>query len=275
MDIYMSILKSYTKFVESNNLTRKASIPIISSFETDGNPRISKIGGKFPYLENETIPECPKCHEIPMMVAQLYVPTLPDYIQRLFPESLQKSLVVLSVCPSCLGSEHYCIHTYDESQLDNLIYHDDVGEKWATPQYNMMRIFNFQPNSPQTYDAIDQQKQYLQFNAITGWKDTEMVPYASVDEVKNLMKGANIEPNNRVFLIAHEINMKNEISGNSYLGGWPHFCQEDQTPKGYQILLNLCESPAATLEWGNGGTAQLWIGINENEGKFKFTCSTH
>lgn len=272
----MKIMKEYSDFVKSNNLTRKASIPIISSFEDDCNPRISKFGGKFPYLPTETIKECPNCHQFPMMVAQLYVPTLPGYIQDLFPESLKHSLVVLSICPSCLGSEHYNISTYNETQLNDLIYHDDIGKQWSTPQFIQMRSFNFQPNSPQTYDEIDQQRQYFQFNTITGWKDTEMVPYASVDEVKNLLKESKIDSNsNRVFLVAHEMNMKNEISANSYLGGWPHFCKEDQTPENYRILLNLCESPAATLEWGNGGTAQIWIGINENEGKFKFTCSTH
>ena len=139
MDIYTKVMREYSDFVKSNNLTRKASIPIISSFEDDCNPRISKIGGKFPYLPDETIQECPKCKQFPMMVAQLYVPSLPLYIQDIFPKSLKQSLIVLSICPSCLGSDYYCVRTYDESQLDSLVYHDDVGKKWSTPQYIMSR----------------------------------------------------------------------------------------------------------------------------------------
>ncbi|OHT02771.1 hypothetical protein TRFO_30030 [Tritrichomonas foetus] len=275
MDLYEKIVSNYTNFITKYDLMRKAAVPITSDFEDDGNPRISKIGGKFPYLPNEEISLCNECHQFPMMVAQLYVPSLPDFIQVLFPSDFKNSLIVLSVCPSCLGSKCYNVKAYNESQLDDLEYHDDVGEKWSTPEFLNLRCFNFQPNSPQTYDLIDQKRQYFEFKTITNWNETMMAPYTSVGEVKSLLKKEKIEDNHRTFLAAHEINMKNEIAGNSYLGGWPCFCQEDQTPEGYKILLNLSESAAATLEWGNSGTAQLWIGVGGNSGKFKFTCSSH
>lgn len=271
----MQVMKKYNDFAAKYNLLRKASVPEISEIESDGNPRVSKFGGKFPYLPDETIPECTHCHQFPMMVAQLYVPSLPHFIQDLFPESQRQSLIVLSICPSCLGFNGYNVNVYSEDQLDQLIYHDDVGQKWATPEMNMMRICNFRPGSPHSLDELDQQKQFLRLTTVTSWRDAEMAPYSSVKEVKDLMEKEKIESNQRMFLAAHDINIKNCIAGHSYVGGWPHFTGDDQTPEHYKILLNITESEEATLEWGNGGTAQLWIGTDENAGKFKFTCWTN
>ena len=273
--LYDNIVSSFSEFVNSNNLMREASVPVISYFSDDCNPRSSKIGGKFPYLPNEEIPLCSSCKQFPMMALQLYVPSLPEFIIDLFPDDMKQSLVVLSICPSCLGSKGFNVRTYNDEQLDELVYHDDVGKEWSELPLIMQRSFNVGPNSPHTYSQFDMKKQYIQFASIQSWNDTMMAPYPSVDEVKKLMKANHIDTNNRSFLAAHSINMQNKISGCSYLGGWPCFCKKDLTPEGYKILFNFCESEACSLEWGNGGTAQLWIGTDENSGKFKFTCSSY
>lgn len=275
MEAYEEAVSFAKSFIDKHKLFLKCSIPIISEMEDDCNPRVSKFGGKFPYLEDEVIPKCHVCDQFPMMVVQLYVPSLPEYIQDLFPENYKKSLLVLGVCPECLGSNWYHIRVYSEDELDKLVYHEDEGKNWAKPEYHERRNFPRIPFSPQPYDAYDEQRQYFHLCTIVDWKDTEMVPYTSLKTVQDLLKKEGIDNNNRYFLVAHGINMQNNVSGNSYLGGWPHFCNGDQTPESYKILLNICESEAATLGWGDCGTAQIWIGFGKNEGKFKFTCSSH
>jgi hypothetical protein len=37
----------------------------------------------------------------------------------------------------------------------------------------------------------------------------------------------------------------------------------------------LCASDAATLEWGDAGTAQVWVGSDAHAGEFRFTCASH
>jgi hypothetical protein len=70
--------------------------------------------------------------------------------------------------------------------------------------------------------------------------------------------------------------MRAGVAAACYVAGWPRFCGDDQTPgDGWVLLLNLCESEIATLEWGDCGTAQLWVGVDEHEGEFRFTCSSH
>ncbi|KAH0792843.1 hypothetical protein GPJ56_003253 [Histomonas meleagridis] len=275
METYEKTVTQIKEFINKNNLYRKTAIPVISSVAEDENPRVSKFGGKYPYLPNETIQKCPVCEQFPMMAVQLYIPSLPEFVQQYFQEADRKSLLVLGICPECLGSNGYQIKIYGEGELDKLVYHDDHGKIWASPEYHERRHFPRIPFSPQPYDSFDEQRQYFQFCTIESWKETEMVPYTSLKQIQELIKSEGIESSNRYFLIAHGINMQNNVSGNSYLAGWPHFCESDQTPDGYQILLNMCESEAATLGWGDCGTAQIWVGTGSNAGKYLFTCSSH
>lgn len=275
MDTYEQAVSFTKSFISKHNLFLRCSTPVVSECEPDCNPRVSKFGGQFPYLDGESVPRCTVCDQFPMMAAQLYVPSLPAYVQELFPERERRSLLVLGICPECLGSHGYHIRSYAEDELDRLVYHADEGRDWARPEYHERRVFPRIPFSPQPYDAYDEQRQYFHHCTVVDWQDSEMVPYTSLRSVQELLKKEGIDNNNRYFLVAHSINMQNNVSGNTYLCGWPHFCDGDQTPEDFRILLNMCESEAATLGWGDCGTAQLWIGTGKNEGKYMFTCSSH
>lgn len=277
MDTYKKAESTYLKFVNDHDLRRKAAIPKIKEDGEDGNPRVTKFGGKYPHLPNEEIPGCSYClQDKLMMVVQLYINDLPEFIKSFFPLDKQDCLLVLGVCPQCMGSHGYHISTYYGDSIDQLEYSDDVGKEWSKESLNSSRCFPHMRASPfSVYDDSIARKQFFELNIIQEWIETEMVPYASNDCIKNLMSNDGIQPNQRMFLIANEINMRNNLTANIYLGGWPMFCEKDQTPENMKLLLNITESEAATLEWGNGGNAQIWMSTEENCGKFLFTCSSH
>jgi hypothetical protein len=277
MDEYGKVISSYQSFIAKYDLTRKAAYASISHAGTDGNPRISKFGGKYPRLPGEPVPQCSSCQQQLMMIAQLYLPSIPSYILESLPEDQRDKLLVLGVCPECMGSLGYDIRTYASSDLDALEYQDDVGEQWTHADMIYRRRFPRMLNSPQTYDAFDRQRQYMQLRLVSSWIDSEMVPYSSVASVRQKLEEENIPINQRIFIAAHDINLKHGVAATVYLGGWAHFCGgTDQTPgDDFVVLLNLSESEAASLEWGDAGTAQIWAGTGEHAGEFKFTVSSH
>lgn len=274
MEEYAKVIATFSSFIQKHDLVRKAAYPDISMFGEDCNPRSSKFGGKIPYLPSETCPHCSVCDQDMMMIAQLYLPSLPDFVTENLQEADREKLMVISVCPQCLGTHEYSIKLYSENELDNLVYHDDVGKAWGKPEMQYRRTINPMPNSPFTFDEFDLKKQVMSFAAVGEWKETEMVPYPCLDMVKELMREDGIEANQRMTFAAHEFNMNNSISAASYLGGWPKFYGSDLTPGDHwKIFLTLNESEATTLEWGECGLAQIWVGIGEESGKFKFVVS--
>jgi hypothetical protein len=276
MDEYSTLLSSFQSVISTHNLTRKAAYPTISHSSSDCNPRTTKFGGQYHLPPNASPPQCESCNQTMMMIAQLYIPSLPEFIQSQVPPSLQESLIVLAVCPECLGSSGYQIHIHENSILDNLVYHEDIGSQWSQPEFQYRRRFPRLPNSPQRFDAVDQRRQCMDLRVISGWTETEMVPHPSNSILKEKLEEAKIPMNQRIFLAAHDMNLRAGVAATCYVGGWPRFCGEDQTPgEDWVVLLNLCESDVATLEWGDCGTAQIWMGIREKEGEFKFTCSSH
>jgi hypothetical protein len=276
MDEYGKVVSGYRDFVVKHKLFRKAAYPNISYTGSDGNPRSTKFGGKYPLLPGEAAPKCPSCDQQLMMVVQVYIPSLPAFVQNALPQPQRDKLLVLGVCPECLGSTGYHIHVYGPADLDKLEYHDDIGENWSRPELLYRRRFPRIPNSPPNYDEVDRQRQFMRFALVGEWNETDMAPYTSVASVKQQLEEDHIPANQRIFIAAHDINMKNGLAATVYLGGWPHFCGQDQTPgDDYVVLLNICESEAATLEWGDAGTAQIWAGTGSHAGEFKFTCSSH
>lgn len=274
MEEYAKVIATFSGFIQKHSLVLKAAYPSVSMFSDDCNPRSSKFGGKIPYLPSEQCPHCSSCDENMMMIAQLYFPSLPDFITEELREEDRDKLLVISVCPRCLGTKEYNIKLYTPDELDSLVYHDDVGELWAKPEMQFRRLLNAIPNSPFTYDEFDMRKQVMSFSAIEEWKETEMVPYPSVDKIRDLMREDGIEPNQRMNFAAHEFNMKSCISAASYLGGWPKFYGKDLTPgEDWKILLTLSESEGASLEWGDCGLAQIWMGTGSEAGNFKFIVS--
>jgi hypothetical protein len=276
MDEYGNLLTSFEELITSHSLSRKAAYPTSSSNQTDGNPRTSKFGGKYPLLPNESVPKCLSCDQPLMMVIQLYLPSLPEFVRSQAPSQIQDSLIVLSVCPECLGSSGYRIDAHPSDVLDTLVYHEDVGPKWSEPEFQYRRRFVRFPNSPQPFDAVDQRRRKMELRVIGGWTETEMVPHLTNSELKEALEKAKMPVSSRISLAVHDINIRAGVAGNCYVGGWARFCGDDQTPgENWSLLCNLCESDMATLEWGDCGAAQVWIGVGENAGQFKFTCSTH
>jgi hypothetical protein len=276
MHEYSTLLSSFESVVAAHSLYRPAAYPILSPLNPDSDPRTTKFGGKYPLLPNTSPPKCPTCDQPLMMIVQLFVPTLPAFIQEQIPASLRDSLIVLAVCPECLGSSGYRIDVYDSDSLDDLVYHEDVGAQWSEPEFQYRRRFPRFPNSPQTFDAVDQRRQRMELRVVAGWTETEMVPHPSNAVLREKLEEANVELNSRVFLAVHDSHIRAGVAATCFVGGWPRFCGKDQTPgEDWVVLLNLCESEAATLEWGDCGTAQIWMGVGENAGQFKFTCSSH
>jgi hypothetical protein len=276
MDEYSQLLSSFRELVTKHNWLRKAAYPIVSYLLTDGNPRSTKFGGKYPLLPGESVPKCPSCDQTMMMIVQLFVPSLPEFVQTQFPSQSRDGLLVLGVCPECLGSSGHSIRVYSGAELDSLVYHDDVGEQWSQPEFQYRRRFPRIPNSPPEFDEVDRRRQFMRFCLVGGWTETEMVPYASSTVVKQRLQEEHQQLSQRTFIAAHDMNMKSGLGATCYIGGWPRFCSDDQSPgENFVLLFSLCESEAASLEWGDAGTAQIWMGINDRAGEFRFTCSSY
>ena len=276
MDEYAKVVSSFNAFVQKHNLTRKAAYPTLSQLADDCNPRQSKFGGKIPYLATEECPKCSSCDQSMMMIAQLFIPSLPEFVQSALAPEDRTKLLVLSVCPQCLGQHGSSIRLYSEDQLDSLVYHDDVGESWSKEDHQYARTVGRWFHSPHPFDAFEAQKRWMHFSAIDEWKVCDMVPYMSVEKVKQLLKEDGIEGGQRMTFAAHDFNIKSGVGATAYLGGWPRFCGPDLTPgDDWTLLLSMLESEAASLEWGDSGVAHLWAGTGENSGKFKFTLSSY
>jgi hypothetical protein len=275
MDEYTKVVSAFREFVTTHALARPAAYPRLTCLH-DCNPRTTKFGGKYPLLPAESSPACPRCDQPLMMVVQLYVPALPEFIRSQFPDDRRDQLIVVGVCPECLGSDGYRIAAYSGGDLDRLVYRDDVGEKWSRPPLLGLRRFPCIPNSPPVYDCVDERRQYMCFSGVDGWTETECVPDSSVAAVRKKLREEKFGPPERVLIASHDINMENGLAANCYVGGWPRFCGQDQSPgDDFVLLFSLCESEAATLEWGNSGTAQIWMGVAGKAGEFKFTCSSY
>jgi hypothetical protein len=107
-----------------------------------------------------------------MMIVQLFIPSLPDFIQAQFPSQSRDGLLVLGVCPECL--EH-SIRVYGGAELDSLVYHDDVGEQWLQPEFQYRRRFPWIPNSPPAFDGVDRRRQFMRFCLVGGWTEIRAV----------------------------------------------------------------------------------------------------
>ena len=276
MDEYSQVLATFSSFIQKHSLTRKAAYATISQMADDGNPRQSKFGGKLPYLPTEDCPKCSSCDQPMMMIVQLFIPSLPDFIQSELSPADRTKLLVLSTCPQCLGLHDSSIRLYDETDLDNLVYHDDIGESWSKEDHQYARTVGPRFHSPHPFDAFDAQKRWMQFCAVDEWTVCDMVPYMSVEKVKQLMKEDGIEGGQRMTFAAHDFNIKSGVGATCYLGGWPRFCGPDLTPgDDWVLLLSMSESEVASLEWGDAGVAHVWAGTGPNAGQFKFTLSTY
>ena len=264
--------KSLWEIIQENNLMKPAAYPIVEE-EDCQNPRVSKFGGDYPSLPEETFNVCPSCQTKDfLLVAQLYIPTLPDFIQQIFPEKYRQSLIVFGVCPRCLGYNGYRVRIYSDEQLDQLKYQPDIGPSFSTSLNYSSRVFPPIPQSPHPFDILDAQRCYIQPKTITDWKIVESAPNSTIQSIISLFKreGVNID---HLFLDLADINIQTGALGHSLLGGWPHFAKKEDSPENYQLILNFTESPESTLAIGEGGAGQLWVKVENENIEFKYTCS--
>ena len=251
---------------------RTAAYPICED-EDSHNPRISKLGGDYPFLPDETFDECPSCQTKDfLLVAQLYIPTLPEFIQQIFPEKYQQSLIVFGICPRCIGYKGYRVRIYSEEQLDKLHYQTDIGPSLATSSNYSSRFFPPVPQSPHPFDLLDAQRCYIQPKTINDWKIVENAPNSTIREIIQIFQSEGVD-NGHLFLDLADINIETGALGHSLLGGWPHFANSGDSPENYHLLFNLTESPESTLAIGEGGAGQLWVKVEDENLDFKYTCS--
>lgn len=229
----------YRAIIEENNLIRIAAVPNVKEGDTT-NPRVSKFGGSYPYLPEEGTARCHVCNTDNISCCQLYVPSLPQFIQDYFPADKRDGLLVLSLCPECLGMDGYRCSYYQDDVLDKLVY-------------------AYIKNSD--YDGFEPR-------IVESWSETKCFPNISVDIYSTLLTSKFGDYD---YDASDELNKENNNPSGTYLGGWPEFVQSDETPDGMTLLLEMEESEAATLMWGDAGTAQLWMSTGEDFGSFKLT----
>ena len=184
MEEYTNLLATFSDFVKRHHLIRRAAYPS-ESVNDDCNPRESKFGGKLPYLKSEDCPKCNFCDQEMMMIVQLFIPSLPEFVQSHIREEDREKLLVLCVCPHCLGKHGYSIRLYGSDYLDQLVYHDDIGEEWSKPQYQFARGSSMVPSSPQSFTEFDQRRRWMRFSAVGDWTECDMVPFTSVEPWDN------------------------------------------------------------------------------------------
>lgn len=186
---------------------------------------ISKFGGDVPVLPGEeNIAICPECGNQMEVLVQLYIPDLPQVLQRLFPYELQESLIVVFFCVENMPIEPQVIKSriYSKEEIPKLI---------TLPQIE----------NPGIESSIFR----------------EFFPLLSLDESSNrVAETRDWDRTGRLFEAYHE----NFQMYGSYFLGYPNFIQEESTPGiGWTYLMNLDTDDNFSFMWGDAGTAQIYI----------------
>ncbi|KAH0786640.1 hypothetical protein GPJ56_009383 [Histomonas meleagridis] len=232
------------KIVESS--IRNAYIPIVEHVDST-DPRVSKFGGKMPFLATKQDHICKKCQNNFSPIFSLYIKNLPDDIQALFPEEDRDSVLVGYGCL-------YCNELYEDCFA--CLYHKEEIDQI-------------------TYGEVDHKYVLNESRVVTGWEKVEMYPLSSdsinldyeLDKVDKYFIGKIL---NTKYTKELEKKMK------TYLGGYPIFCRGDYQPENTILLMELMQSEASTADWGelvNLGTGQVWMTTGENYGEFYITLN--
>ena len=225
------------QWLQQRNWVKPGQFVHCTKAETN-NFEVSKFGGKIPHLPNEEIPTCQECGQKMEVVAQIYVPSLPDFAKNVFPEALKQSLIVLFVCTEDLpfGDWQMVSRVYSQDQIKNLIYdepkEDAKIESALFQNYEMLDTYN------------DTSNDYLEV-------------MGEVDDLamEELMR-----------------KVRDEIrTSKCYFGGFPYYQQGEETPgDNFTLLLNIENDENFSMMWGDGGNAQIWVN-NENPEEFHLT----
>ncbi|EAY19043.1 hypothetical protein TVAG_247220 [Trichomonas vaginalis G3] len=186
---------------------------------------LSKYGGKVPHLPGED-PSVKTEDGVQLELAvQLYVPELPENVQRLLPQELQDALILLF------------INTEDSPENGPMpvrIYHKDDISKLELADAKE--------------DAHIESAIFKSYEVIDTYNDSGNDFLESMEEVDGLV----------VEELMHEIRSKRDT--NCYFGGFPYFVQGEASPgEGWTLLLNLQDDSYFSYMFGDAGTAQIWV----------------
>jgi hypothetical protein len=174
-----------------------------------------------------------------------------------------------------MGRFGYKFSVYGPEELDRLIYEEDVGKLWSGTDYIGQREFPRIPDCQQAYETMYAERKFMRFCGISGWTETSCFPDLSTSSIRNIFS-EQFAIDERIILAVAELNIESRIFGNSYLGGWPRLCGNDANDitHDFDLLLNISESEAASLEWGDTGSAQIWIGTGAHAKELRFTVNS-
>ncbi|KAH0785300.1 hypothetical protein GPJ56_010711 [Histomonas meleagridis] len=232
-------VKELKSIIES--LAKPCYAPIVEDYDTT-NPRVSKFGGRAPYLPCNGYHKCESCGQTTSLIFSLYVPSLPTEIQSYFPISERECVLIGLACEHCYSNLKVICYKNDE--INDLIYEE------IDPQF----IFN-------------------ENRVIKQWRQSTSYP-TSLEMLKKLLPNMQSDD----LLIANRI-IEEEYNPNrkcvTYLGGYPLFVQGDDQPDDTVLLMEMEESYETTNPWGDCGTAQVWMTTDDNFGEFiiQFACS--
>lgn len=232
---------------------RTGFYPIVESGDVS-LPTVSKYGGSICKLPNETFISCCEDERSFINVVQLYIPTLPDEIKKLFPESKRDCLLVYQVCNQCLSWENPVVKLYSPKDFEKLEYSSSSND------FAPSRVIEWKPYESMMYDL---QLSNLSAKLISEGKSS-FFPENDSDQYHEHF----LEKTRSHFEKIHPRHSTN-------LGSFPDFIQDDETPEGFKIIANFEQDEVCDLLWGDCGTAQLWIQTQGENVELKATwaCS--
>ena len=223
------ILESF----HNKNLSKFSFFPQCNQDDTE-DILCSKFGGKIPCNSEEELPFCLSCNEQHEILVQLYIPHLPQEIKVLFPIEYQECLFIIFYCTNCMESFinlNYKI--YFPNDFKNLIYFSNKE--------------NFKINS----------KTISYFEKKITFDDSTETFYNISHEIHD--DSLLIETLMRKY--REEI-----LIGKTYFLGNPRFEQGEVIPgEDFHFLMNFEDDSSFSMMWGDAGSAQLWMKIENNQ----------
>ncbi|OHS98415.1 hypothetical protein TRFO_35191 [Tritrichomonas foetus] len=232
--------RPFWNFFLQNNLWQTGYEPVCNLCEST-SPKVSKFGGYIPHLPQEPPHVCSECDKKKEVLLQLYIPDAPQPVKELFPDQLQKSLIVFTYCTECMSSNEensISYNVYSEEEIPSLVF-DQPPEDY---KINSSVITNWAP-----------------FRSIDGStsKFYDLVNEAGLDDVQ---------------MEEFVRELKNKYAGTTYLRGNADFTEgEYDAPEGMVLLASFEQDKNFSMMWGDAGVAHLWMKPREAFGEFNLT----
>ena len=228
------------QFFAAHNLWRTGYEPICQ-FQESNSPLVSKYGGLIPRLPQNPVIGCPECGHQKEVLLQLFIPSLPQAVQELFPEQIRRGLIVFTYCTECMPSNEnngITFNVYGENELANLVFDSPPGDAKIKSS------------------VIGQWTPFISIDA-SSEKFSQCLAQAGIDDLK-------MEDFVR--------SLKDRYAGTCYLLGTPDFTEgEYDPPEGMVLLANFEQDKNFSMMWGDAGIAQLWMRPGDGFGEFNLT----